>query len=140
MSPGIGPGRRREGAGVFAFKVNDAGTAVVHSRTLDGTGDDRAGGIAVDAEGNIDVAGYTTPSAYPWHSWNVGPGLVPKSVAGAHDVFVVKWDPTPWGPPIYSGLIAGYGDDHASGIVVDGAGSAYVVGSVSSGSGGRSSL
>ena len=122
-----------EGGGVFAFKVNDTGTAVVHSRTLDATGDDRAGGIAVDAEGNIYVAGYSNSPAYPYFEY-VGPGRVSKSGAGrGHDVFVVKWNPTPWGPPIYSGFIAGYGDDHASGIVVDGAGSAYVVGSVMTG-------
>ena len=121
-------------SGVTAFKVNEAGSAVVLTFTLDDYfGDDRAGGIAVDAGGNVYVAGYTNASSYPFFE-HVGPGRVGKSGSDrTHDVFVVKWDPTGWWPAVYSGYIAGYGDDHAAGIVVDGAGSAYVVGSVMSG-------
>lgn len=121
-------------SGVTAFKVNEAGTAVVLTFTLDDyLGDDRAGGIALDTEGNVYVAGHTNSSSYPFFEF-VGPGRMGKSgVDHTHDVFVVKWSPTSWWPAIYSGYIAGYGDDHAAGIVVDSAGSAYVVGSVMSG-------
>jgi hypothetical protein len=50
---------------VFVAKINPAGSALVFSTYLGGSGGDSAAGIAVDPEQNIYVAGNTTSSDFP---------------------------------------------------------------------------
>lgn len=53
-----------------------------------GTGPQSLAGVAVDAEGNVYVAGTTTAEDFPDGNLAIGP------TGGRSDVFVVKLDPT----------------------------------------------
>ena len=49
----------------FVTKINAAGSAVVYSTYLGGSGNDVGHGIAVDSSGNAYVTGYTIPPISP---------------------------------------------------------------------------
>ena len=55
--------RRQQDA--FVTKLNPAGSALVYSTYLGGSGDDEGYGIAVDAAGNAYVTGYTDSTNFP---------------------------------------------------------------------------
>ncbi|MGE3154617.1 MAG: SBBP repeat-containing protein, partial [Nitrospiraceae bacterium] len=72
----------------YVTKLNAAGTALVYSTYLGGSGDDDGEGIAVDPLGNAYVTGTTgTPgSGFPG---TVG-SLIQNTLAGHTDIFVAK--------------------------------------------------
>ena len=49
----------------FVAKLNAAGSALVYSTYLGGSGDDSGHGIAVDSSGNAYVTGYTDSTDFP---------------------------------------------------------------------------
>ena len=111
---------------VFVTKLNAAGSLLVYSTYLGGSGDDHAAGIAVDASGNAYVTGTTTSTNFPTNA--------PFQTAyggGPEDVFVTKLNPA--GSALaYSTYLGGSGDDYAAGIAVDASGNAYVTGTTTS--------
>jgi hypothetical protein len=116
-SPSLGQGD------AFAMKVNAAGSALVYSALLGGSGSDFATGIAVDGAGNAYISGYTSSVAFP-----VTTGVPQPSFGGGfQDAFVAKLNPTGSGL-IYATYLGGTGNDVANGIAVDSLGSAYVAG------------
>ena len=92
---------------------------------LGGSSDDTARSVAVDAEGNIYVAGQTTSSDFP----TVSP--YQPATGGDFDAFVSKFDPTGQ-TLLYSTYIGGAGEERARGIGVDAQGRIYVAGSTNS--------
>ena len=101
------------------------GTSVlVYSSYLGGTGEDSGQAIAVDANGNVYVAGQSSSSSN-------FPGS-PTFNGGAHDAFVVKVNAS--GTRSYSTFIGGSGDDVALGIALVG-GNAVIVGNTLPGTG-----
>lgn len=111
----------------FVTKINSAGTAIVYSTFLGGSGIDWGHGIAVDGAGNAYVTGQTTSTTFP----GVTAGSIQPVNGGGTDAFVTKINAT--GTAIvYSTFLGGSGDDAANGIAVDGAGNAYVTGSTGS--------
>jgi YD repeat-containing protein len=70
----------------FVTKINPAGSAILYSTFLGGTGDDEGQAIAVDGAGNAYVAGQTSSSAFPGVS---GSSLQPAN-GGGSDAFVTK--------------------------------------------------
>ncbi len=112
-------------------KLSPAG-AYVYSRTIGGTGDDTATGVAVDVWGNAYLVGATNSNNVTFPV-KVGPGLQRKYHGDYHDVFVAKVPPSGSGPLVYCGFIGGYGDDHAAAIAVDGSENAYIVGTTTDG-------
>jgi hypothetical protein len=114
---------------VFVTKLNPTGSGLVYSTYLGGSAseDTRTGGqIAVDAAGNVYVAGATSSSNFPTTI-----GAFQSALAGGGDAFVTKLDPS-GSALLYSTYLGGSSDDGAFGIAVDGAGSAYVAGSTNS--------
>jgi hypothetical protein len=113
----------------FVVKVAPSGGAFVYSTYLGGSGGEFGGGIALDAAGDAYVVGLTTSGDFP----TVDP--IQATKASSFDAFVTKLSAdgsalvysTYFGDPDPSHLL----DEFATGIAVDGAGSAYVVGSVS---------
>jgi hypothetical protein len=116
--------RQMEEAGrdVFVTKLNAAGTALVYSTYIGGSGQDVGYGIAVDGSGNAYVTGYTSSTDY-----DVTPGAFQTTNGGGWDVFVTKLNATGTAL-VYSTYIGGSGDDEGTAIAVDGSGNAYVTG------------
>ena len=78
-------------------------------------------GVALDASGNIYIAGTTDSADFPLTEGRQ------KQFAGITDAFVVKMDPT-GASIIYASYLGGTGLDSGQAIAVDGAGNAYVGG------------
>ena len=106
----------------FVTKMNPAGTRVVYSTYLGGSGSDSEVGIAVDSSGNAYVAGTTTSLDFPLAGQPFQP-----TYGGHGDATVAELDPN-GATLIYSSYIGGSQAEYALGIAVDAAGSAYVTG------------
>ncbi len=112
----------------FVSKLNPAGSALVYSTYLGGSGQDIAFAIAVDSSGNAFVAGYTTSTNFPTlHPAQPSCGDPDCSLG---DAFVTKFDSA--GSLVYSTYLGGSGKDQAYGIAVDSTDAAYVTGATAS--------
>jgi IPT/TIG domain/Beta-propeller repeat len=89
--------------------------------------DSTAGGVAVDAAGNIYLTGSVFSSCLPTTPGAVQPSLASDSCGACSDVFIAKLDPTGT-TLIYSTFLGGSDSDDAVGIAVDTSGNAYVTG------------
>lgn len=117
LTPGVNVGHG------FASKLNPAGSALVYSTYLGGTGSDTVSAISVDASGNAYVAGRAGSLDFPTaNAFQTG------AYSGSQ-AFVSKFSPT--GALIYSTYLGGAGSAQASGIAIDSTGAAYVTGSSS---------
>ena len=83
-------------------------------------------GVAVDAAGNVYVAGLTASANYP-----VTPNSFDRSVNRFEDVFVTKLNAT-GSALVYSTYIGGDGFDRGEAIALDAAGNVYVTGNTGS--------
>jgi uncharacterized protein (TIGR03437 family) len=94
------------------------------STFLGGAAEDAGNAVALDAQGNIYITGYTRSANF------VVQGPLPGGAAnaGPDDVFVTKLNPAGT-QVIYSTYLGGAGNDRGLAIAVDGAGAAYVAGS-----------
>jgi Bacterial Ig-like domain (group 3)/Beta-propeller repeat len=111
------------GSDAFVAKINSAGSALVYSTYLGGSGDDFAGGIAVDSAGNAYVTGSTGSTNFP----TMNP-LQPAFGGGGRDAFVAKLNPS-GSAFVYSTYLGGSGSENNQfhgGIAVDSAGNVYV--------------
>jgi hypothetical protein len=120
----------------FVTKLNSAGAALNYSTYLGGSLDDQGFGIAVDGAGSAYLTGYTasvgpgTGTTFPTTS-----GAFDTIYNGGGDGFVTKLNAA--GSALsYSTYLGGTGYDQGNGIVVDGAGLAYVTGYTNSTPGG----
>ena len=105
----------------FVTKLNAAGTALVYSTYLGGSGFDFGNGIAVDSAGNAYVAGHTRSTNFPTAN------ALQATFGGASDAFVTKLNAA-GSALVYSTYLGGSSDDEALAIAVDSAGNAYVAG------------
>jgi hypothetical protein len=107
----------------FVTKLDPAGSALVYSTYLGGSGDINTGsGIAVDADGNAYLTGWTNSTNFPTTKQAFQPVF-----SGGYDVFVTKLDPA-GSALVYSTYVGGTRFDEAHGIAVDAGGNAYVTG------------
>jgi hypothetical protein len=112
----------------FVSKLNAAGSALLYSTYLGGSGDENSGlgsgGIAVDASGNAYVTGDTNSSNFP-----TTPGAVQTNLGGggSRDAFVSKLNAA-GSALLYSTYLGGSGDEAGNDIAVDVSGNAYVTG------------
>jgi hypothetical protein len=113
----------------FVAKVTPDGSALVHCSYIGRDALDAASAIAVDNAGNAYVTGwtYSSEATFPVA---VGPGLTQGNPASA-DAFVAKVLPDGSGLA-YCGYLGGDAQDIASGIAVDGKGSAFITGQTAS--------
>ena len=84
----------------FVAKVNPSGTGLVYAGFLGGSNGDLGWGIAVDADGNAYVTGWTTSRNFPAV---VGPDT---SYNGGDDAFVAKVNRSGTGL-VYAGFLGG---------------------------------
>jgi hypothetical protein len=120
----------------FVTKLNAAGSALLYSTYLGGSGDDYGMAIAVDSPGNAYVAGATDSTNFP-----ITPGAFQTTFGGAGcgslypykctDAFVTKLNAT-GSVMVYSSYLGGNFHDYGSGIAVDSSSDAYVTGETES--------
>jgi hypothetical protein len=116
----------------FVSKLNTAGSALLYSTYLGGSGGDSGTsgtGIAIDASGNAYVTGQTGSTDFP-----TTPGAFqtthPGGFSSSHG-FVTKLNAT-GSALLYSTYLGGTQNDNGAGVAVDTSGNAYVTGTTSS--------
>ena len=113
------------GNDVFVAKLSPAGNSLIYCTYLGGAADDRASGIAIDAQGSAYVTGSTTSHDFPVRS------ALQSKLAGYRNAFVVKLNPA-GNSLAYSTYLGGNASDAANGIAVDASGAAYITGDTTS--------
>lgn len=111
---------------VFVTAINSTGTKLLYSTYLGGRKFDSAFGIAVDFNGNAFVTGDTQSLNFPTKAAFQGSLFASQG----QTAFVTKFDPG--GNAVYSTYLGGDYLETASGIAIDGAGSAYITGTTNS--------
>lgn len=106
----------------FLLKLKDGGSDLLYSTYLGGSSFERARGVALDADGNVLVAGYTWSSNFP-----ASPGAFCTTHAGGSEAFVLKVG-SDLGSLSWCTFLGGRGEDNATDVTVDGVGNAYVCG------------
>jgi hypothetical protein len=126
--PTVRPIQRRNAGGIDAFvaEFTRPGNRLRYSTYLGGEGDDQGAGIAVDAAGNVYVAGSTDSTRFPTHNAIQGRFGGGSGETGTGDAFVTKLSAA--GRVVYSTYLGGTKDDQATAIAADAAGNAYVTG------------
>ncbi|HKO99516.1 MAG TPA: SBBP repeat-containing protein [Pyrinomonadaceae bacterium] len=111
---------------IFVTKLNPAGTSILYSTYIGGLGDEEAFSIALNANREAYLTGYTTSTNFPL----IG-ALQPFFGGGSTDAFLVRLNAT-GNALVTSTYAGGSGQDVATGIALDGAGNIYGVGFTSS--------
>jgi len=129
FQPNLGLG----GDDAFVSKLNPAGSALVYSTFLGGSGTDYGSGIAVDAVGNAYIAGFSPVALVPFPTTvNALQPTNPSMSSDRGAGFVAKLNPT-GSALVYSTFLGGVGATNSiEGIAVDAAGNAYVAGTTDS--------
>ncbi len=116
---------------VFVTMMNPAGTALVYSTYIGGTGGDWAEAIALDSQGNAYVTGYTYSKDYP-ATMGALQTTNPDTNNGSCFVTKLSADGSSLGYSTFLGGNGGTFGDTANAITVDGQGDAYVAGTAAS--------
>jgi hypothetical protein len=130
LQPLFGGGEFLVPADAFVLKVNAAGTALVYSTYLGGSGNEAGAGVAVDVTGHAYVVGYTArrqfPPSGPLNDFPVMNAIQPQS-SGDGDAFVAKL--TPAGSSlVFSTYLGGARGDFARGVALGPSGEVWLVG------------
>ncbi len=97
---------------------------LIYSSYLGGTGSEQPSGIAVDANGNVYVAGSTDSTDFPLGTI----GLLPS---GSPHVYIAKLDPT-GSHLIYADYLGGSSQDYGYALALDASSNVFVTGSTAS--------
>lgn len=122
---------RRAGLAAIELGSYDRGRELVidpvvsFSTFLGGGGLDDARSIAVDAQGNVYIAGTTHSDDFPTTGSDIPPARAPAQFPG--DVFVAKLAPD-GSRLVYSTILGGARNDVATALAVDAAGNVFVGG------------
>ncbi len=108
----------------FVTRLNAAGSALVYSTYLGGSGVDNGNGIKVDSSGNAYVAGDTASSDFPTQS----PYQTDQT---GQDAFVTKLNAAGTAL-VYSTYLGGSGTDQGLDLALDSSGNAYITGGTAS--------
>jgi len=114
---------KQAGNDVVVTKVRGDGS-LVWSTFIGGNGSDVGRAVAVDANGNIFVAGETISTDFPT---TPGAFRTQTGMAGTYDAFLAKLAPD-GGQLVYSTYLGGASSDYARAVVVDATGQALVGG------------
>jgi hypothetical protein len=119
------------GSDVVVSKMHDGASPFDYQTVIGGSDTDFAAGIAVDGSGNAFVTGTTYSDDAAETGFPTTAGAFQTTSGEMPDAFVFKLDPTGQSL-VYSTRLGGDSSDQGLGIVVDGAGNAYVVGETQS--------
>jgi len=107
----------------FVTELNSTGTGLVWSSFLGGTGTDKTAAITLDVSDDVYLTGETASTDFPTTT-----GAFQQAFGGgADDAFVTEINNLGTAL-VYSSYLGGLGIDLGSGLVVDGSGNTYVVG------------
>ena len=111
---------------IFVAEFNAAGTGLVFSTFLGGTGTDTPAEILLGPSGDLFLVGSTTSSNFPTTA-----GVLQPNYAGNQDAFLteMKGDGSAL---VYSTYIGGTGADFGNAVALDSTGNAFVAGSTQS--------
>jgi uncharacterized protein (TIGR03437 family) len=115
----------------YVIKWDPSGTNILYSTFFGGSAQDYVSGLAVDAQGNCTVAGYTFSTDFPVTTKLTGPAIKPGYEAG----FITRLSPDGTSL-LYSSLVGGNGTGGGNpnpiiyilGLALDSSGAAYVTG------------
>ena len=113
----------------FLTKINAAGSSLIYSTYLGGSGTDRGSGVAIAANGNAFLAGFAGSADFPTEN------AFQNNFGGGFDAFVAEIDTKVSGinSLLLCSYLGGSGDDKGYGIVLDSSFSnMFVVGQTSS--------
>jgi hypothetical protein len=121
--PTMNPLQAANGGGldVFVAALNAAGSALIYSTYLGGSGDDMGAAIALDSADNAYVTGSTASADFPTNNPLQGAN------AGSINAFVSEIGST-GSALVYSTYIGGNVKDYGNGIAVDSASNVYITG------------
>ena len=116
----------------FVTKLNPAGSGLLYSTYLGGSGGEQATAIAVDTAGNAFITGHTSSANFPTTRGAFQATCGGCDVAtNSGDAFITKLNPN-GSALVYSTFLGGSGDETGNGVAIDAAGNAYVTGSTHS--------
>ena len=118
-------------ADAFVAKLDPAGSTLVYSTYLGGSGGETGYSIATDSAGDAYVAGFTSSDDYPVTASAFQTTFKGGPPGAPYDVYVTKLNRTGTGL-VYSTYLGGTGTDTAPALTVDSLGSAYVTGTTGS--------
>ncbi|MCH7924960.1 MAG: SBBP repeat-containing protein, partial [Planctomycetes bacterium] len=121
LQPALGGGDHD----AFATKLSPDGSALVYSTYLGGSGNEEGLGIAVDADENAYLSGWTSSDDFPLEN------PVQPFRGGMVDAFALKLDPT-GSALVYSTYLGGSNFDFSFDIAVHESGEAYIMGNTTS--------
>ncbi len=110
------------GTDIFVLKLNSRGTQVLFSTLIGGSGEESSPAIAIDADGNIFVAGTTESQNYPTTR-----GAFKETGFTDSDGFVSKLS-ADGSRLLYSTRVGGRGGETLNAITIDDKGAAFVTG------------
>jgi beta-propeller repeat-containing protein/HYDIN/CFA65/VesB family protein len=113
---------------VFITKFAPAGTSLLYSTYLGGTGDNRAFGVTLDSSDDIYIVGWTTSTDFPVSANAFQASYIPGAVSNA---FVTEINPAAATVPaqlVYSTYLGGSVQDVGFGIALDSSNDAVVTG------------
>jgi FIMAH domain-containing protein/beta-propeller repeat-containing protein len=117
------------GQDLWVAKLNAAGSALLFSTYLGGSGREFFASLALDSADNVYITGRTSSSDFP-----TTPGAYDRTFRGSaavfpeiFDAFVTKLNSS-GSALVYSTFLGGTGSDFGSAIAVDASGSAFVAG------------
>ena len=108
----------------FLAKFSSSGE-LLYATYLGGDGDDEANALAVDAAGNVWVAGGTGSKNFP-----ITKNARQKNLEGNYDVFLAQFSSS--GELLYATYLGGDGDDVAHALAVDASGDIWITGNTES--------
>ena len=120
------------GGDAFVAKLDAAGSRLIYSTFLGGSGEDGAHTVALDSAGDAFIAGGTASSNFPTTA-----NAVQRSYAGGSDIveagdaFIAKLNSTGTGL-LFSTYLGGSSGDVAGSVSLDAAGNIYVQGNTTS--------
>jgi Beta-propeller repeat len=111
-----------DGSSAFVTKLNPAGSALVYSTVIDGTGSEGANAVALDAAGNAWVTGITNSADFP-----VTAAAFDPSFNGVADTFVSELS-ADGSTLLYSTYLGGTQSEGGDDLAVDSSGDVYIAG------------
>ncbi|MBI4873556.1 MAG: SBBP repeat-containing protein, partial [Acidobacteria bacterium] len=119
--PAGGKAGTRRNRDAFVTKINSAGSAVLYTTIVSGSGNDAGKAVAVDAQGQAYVAGVAGGDGFP-----ATQGALRTSPAGGGDGFLARLDSS--GKLVFSTYLGASGADYATGVALSSDGSVFVSG------------